>query len=130
VSRPALGPNQLPIQWVLVALSPGVKWLVHEADHSPPSSAKGKKKWSYTSTALYVFMAWCLLITRDNFTTCSTHHNFLDVVDLTILSKICKILLTLYLKTQCVKSHKSNCVLPKFLNIKWVFSVIKYNHLC
>ena len=27
-------------------------------DHSPPSSTKGNKEWSYTSTPLYAFMAW------------------------------------------------------------------------
>jgi hypothetical protein len=36
---------------------PGVKRQGREADHSPPTSAKGKKKWIYTSTPLYVFMA-------------------------------------------------------------------------
>jgi hypothetical protein len=55
-SRPTLGPAQHHIQWVLGALSPGVKRLWHEADHSPPSSAKVKKRWSYTSTLPYVFM--------------------------------------------------------------------------
>jgi hypothetical protein len=35
-----LGPNQPPIQWVSRALSPGVKPLGLEADHSPPTSAK------------------------------------------------------------------------------------------
>jgi hypothetical protein len=28
----------------------GVKWLGHEADHSPPSTADIKNAWSYTST--------------------------------------------------------------------------------
>jgi hypothetical protein len=36
-SSPALGPTQLPIQWVLGALSMGVKWPGREAAHSPPS---------------------------------------------------------------------------------------------
>jgi hypothetical protein len=31
---------------------PGVKQLGHGADHSPPSSAKVKNAWSYTSTLL------------------------------------------------------------------------------
>jgi hypothetical protein len=35
---PALGPIQ-PIQWVLWALSPGVKRLGCDPDHLPPSSA-------------------------------------------------------------------------------------------
>jgi hypothetical protein len=45
-SRPALGPPSLlfseyqPIQYELGALSFGIKWLGHEDDHSPPSSAE------------------------------------------------------------------------------------------
>jgi hypothetical protein len=38
-SRPALGPTQPSIQYVLGALSPGVKQPGREADHSPPSIA-------------------------------------------------------------------------------------------
>jgi hypothetical protein len=57
----ALGPSQPPIQWVLGALSLGIKQLGHEADHSPPPSAEVKNAWSYTSTPQYVFMAWCLV---------------------------------------------------------------------
>jgi hypothetical protein len=51
-SRLALGPTQPPIQWIPGVLSPGIKQLVpgHEADHSPPSSAKVKNVWCYTST--------------------------------------------------------------------------------
>jgi hypothetical protein len=51
-SRMALGPTQPPIQWVLGAISLGVKQPVREADHSPPSSAEVKNAWSYTSTPL------------------------------------------------------------------------------
>jgi hypothetical protein len=46
-SRPALGTTQPPIQWVPETLSLGVKWLRHEVDHSPPSSAEVKNVWSY-----------------------------------------------------------------------------------
>jgi hypothetical protein len=42
-SRTALGPTQPPIQWVLGALSPGIKRPGREADHSPPSSAEVKE---------------------------------------------------------------------------------------
>jgi hypothetical protein len=42
-SRMALGPTQLPIQWVPGALCLGVKWPGREADHSPPSSAEIKE---------------------------------------------------------------------------------------
>jgi len=38
-------------------LSPAVKRLGHEADHSPASSAKVKNAWGYTSTSQNVFMA-------------------------------------------------------------------------
>jgi hypothetical protein len=41
--------------------SPEVKWLGHEADHLPPSSAKVKNAWSYTSIPPYFFMGWCLI---------------------------------------------------------------------
>jgi len=40
--RPALGLTQPPIQWVQGVLPTRVKRLVHEADHSPPSSTEGK----------------------------------------------------------------------------------------
>jgi hypothetical protein len=68
VSRMALGSTQPPIQWIPGALSLGVKQLGHEADHSPPSSAKVNNSWSYTSTPQYIFVAWCLVKHRDNFT--------------------------------------------------------------
>jgi len=50
------------------ALTPGVKRPGREADHSPPCSAEVKKERSYTSAPPYVFMAWCLVKHRDNFT--------------------------------------------------------------
>jgi hypothetical protein len=56
-SRLVLGSTQPPIQWVLGALSPGVKRPGREADHSPPTSAEVKKMWTYTSTPPYTFMA-------------------------------------------------------------------------
>jgi hypothetical protein len=68
VSNTALWPAQPPIQWVPAVLSPGVKRPRREADHSPATSAEVKNAWSYTSTPQYVFMAWCLVRHRDNFT--------------------------------------------------------------
>jgi hypothetical protein len=56
-SRPALGFTQPPIQLEPGALSPGVKRTGREADHSPPTSAEAKKKWIYTSTPPYFFLA-------------------------------------------------------------------------
>jgi hypothetical protein len=46
-----------PLDRVLEALSPGIKQPGHEADHSPPTSAKVKSTWIYTSTPPYLFMA-------------------------------------------------------------------------
>jgi hypothetical protein len=60
-SRMALGPNQPSIQQVLGALSLG-----HQADHSPPSSAKVKNVWSYTSTPPTSIMACCLIKYRNH----------------------------------------------------------------
>jgi hypothetical protein len=68
VSRPVLGPTQLLIQWVLGALTPGVKWRVLEAEHSSPFSAEVKNAWSYISTPSNVFMTWCLVKHSKNFT--------------------------------------------------------------
>jgi hypothetical protein len=46
-----------PILWVRGALSPVVKQLGHEADHSSPAAAEVKKIRIYTSTPPYTFMA-------------------------------------------------------------------------
>jgi hypothetical protein len=64
-SRQVLRP---PIQWIPESHSSGVKQPRHEADHSPPSGAEVKKEWSCTSTTPYVFIAWGLISTKDNFT--------------------------------------------------------------
>jgi hypothetical protein len=59
-SRPALGPTQPPNEWVPGALTPGVKRLEREGDHSPPSSAEIKNASIYSSIPQYVFTAWYL----------------------------------------------------------------------
>jgi hypothetical protein len=58
-SRTAVGPTQLPIQWVPGALSLGVKRPGREADHSPHLVPRSKNEWSCTSILQYTFMAWC-----------------------------------------------------------------------
>jgi hypothetical protein len=58
LSRPVLGPTQLPIQWEPGgAVPPGVKQPEREADHSPLTSAEVKKTWIYTSSPPYAFRA-------------------------------------------------------------------------
>jgi hypothetical protein len=64
----ALGPTHPTIQWVLGALSLGVKQPGHEVDHSPPSSAEVKNAWSYTSTPPICFHGVVLNKHRDSFT--------------------------------------------------------------
>jgi hypothetical protein len=54
-SRPALRPNQLSIQRVPGALSPGVRQEGRDADHSPAASAEVKRMWMYISTHPYAF---------------------------------------------------------------------------
>jgi len=63
-SRLALGSIYTPIQYLPWVLSPGVKRPERETDHSPPTTAKVKKEWSYNSTSQYVLMVWCLMETR------------------------------------------------------------------
>jgi hypothetical protein len=46
-----------------------------EADHSPPSSAKVKNVQTYTSTHSHIFMVWCLVKHRDNFTFTTVNGN-------------------------------------------------------
>jgi hypothetical protein len=67
-SRPALGPTQPPNQWVPRALTPRVKRLLREADHSPPSTAEVKNVWGYTPTP-DAHPSWgrCLVQHRNNF---------------------------------------------------------------
>jgi hypothetical protein len=47
LSTPTLGPIQPPIQWVMWALSLGLKWPGHEADHSYSTIAEVKNAWIY-----------------------------------------------------------------------------------
>jgi hypothetical protein len=69
MSRPAPGPTQPPLQWVPGAVSPGINRPGREADHSPPSSTEVKRiTGAIPPFPPYVFMAWCLVKHRDNFT--------------------------------------------------------------
>jgi hypothetical protein len=55
-SRLALGCTQYTFQWVLGALSPGIKRPGREVDHSFTSSDKVKNEWSYTYMPINAFM--------------------------------------------------------------------------
>jgi hypothetical protein len=51
VSRLALEPTQLPVQWATGALSLGAKQPGHEADHQPTHLVlRSKNKWRCTTT--------------------------------------------------------------------------------
>jgi hypothetical protein len=82
-SRPTLRPAQSPIQQVPGDLSPGITGPGSAADNSPPSSAEIKNVWSCISAPQYVpklsngyvFVAWCLVKLRDNFTVLYCEYN-------------------------------------------------------
>jgi hypothetical protein len=59
-SRPALGPTQIPTKLIPRAISPGVKYLGREADHSPPPSGEVKKCGAIPPLP-HVFMTSCLI---------------------------------------------------------------------
>jgi len=68
------GPPILPPSAYRELFPPAVKLWRHEADLSPPSSAKVKNPCSYTSTPPYAFMAWYLVKLSGNFTYHHHHH--------------------------------------------------------
>jgi hypothetical protein len=66
LSGPAKGSTQPPIQCVPETLSPGVKRLGRETEHSPPPSAEVKKISIYTSIRFHVVVL--AVKHNDNFT--------------------------------------------------------------
>jgi hypothetical protein len=70
-SRPLSELAQSPVKWIPRALSSGVQWPGLKARDSPPSSWEVRNAWNYTSTLPYVFMEWCSVKPRDNFTILS-----------------------------------------------------------
>jgi hypothetical protein len=66
-----LVPTQLPIQWVSVALSWGVKRQGREAVHSPRNVAEVKKTWIYT--LIEVRMTLTGKLSRDSDTESSCY---------------------------------------------------------
>jgi hypothetical protein len=68
VSRTAVGPTQPPIQWVPGALSLGVKWPGREATTHLHLVPRSRMRGAIPPLPHYVFVAWCLVKHRDNFT--------------------------------------------------------------
>jgi hypothetical protein len=56
-----------------VAISPGVKKQGREADQTHPSGFAVKT----TAALSHLFMAWCLIKHRDNFTSALPHYLYL-----------------------------------------------------
>jgi hypothetical protein len=61
-SRPALGPTQLPIEWVSGVKRPGC-----EDDHSPRFTAEVKNPCYTFTTPIRFFVAWCFVKHMENF---------------------------------------------------------------
>jgi hypothetical protein len=59
-------PASYPI--VIGILTPGIKRPVRKADHLPPSNAEVRIRGAVPPLIQYVFMAWCLIKHRENFT--------------------------------------------------------------
>jgi hypothetical protein len=68
VSRMALGPTQLPIQWIPGALSLGINCQGMKLTTHLHLVSRSKMLGTIPPFPLYIFMAWCLLMCRDNFT--------------------------------------------------------------
>jgi hypothetical protein len=64
----ALGPTQPPIEWVPGALSLGVKERGREATTHLHLLPRSRMHGAIPPLSQYVFMAWCLVKHRDNFT--------------------------------------------------------------
>jgi hypothetical protein len=73
MSKPALEPTKPPIQGVLGASCRGVKRPGRETDYSLSSSAEVKEYMELYIRPQYVFMVWCLVKHRDNFTFTLPH---------------------------------------------------------
>jgi hypothetical protein len=133
------------------AISPKAKRPGCEVDHAPPSSAEVRFAWSCISTPPCVFMAWCLIINRDNFTlyyitpsssflgysfvdlqcsfqfphrTLSLHHNNCEIIDCSWVhsTQLCE---TVHRLTPgCCDVHYFSC-LQFFLHLS-LLSIVYY----
>ena len=75
-------PPNPPIEWVSGALCMGIKWLGHEADYSPPSTADVKNVWRCMSSPAI----WLHTPYRDTFTyvKCYLHIQYIIIIILFI----------------------------------------------
>jgi len=74
-------------QWSVEALSPGLKWPGCKAEYSPPSGAKGKKAWSYTSTPIPSWYAQTHFFTSIWSKPCiiSSHYDYIRRINTVML---------------------------------------------
>jgi hypothetical protein len=105
---------------------PAVKRPGREADHSPPSSAEIKNAWRYTSNHQYVFMTWCLVKHRDNFTfTCYFHSHVSELFHI-LKEFISRESVTILSCILLARHNHSLC----FLSVYFSFSTIPVNLFC
>jgi len=64
----------------IVGCYPWVKRPVRDADHSPPSSTEVTNTWRIPPLHQYVFVVWCLVKHRNNFTFTFMKRKHLGVV--------------------------------------------------
>jgi len=76
MSRKTLGPTQPPIKWLPGALFMVVKQLGHEADSYLYLCQGQRMSGAIPPLPQYVFMMWCLVKYRDNFTFTFTLHSY------------------------------------------------------
>jgi hypothetical protein len=67
-SGAALGPTQLPVRWLLGVLSPVVKWRYRWLTTHLHLQPRSRMRGAIPPLLRYVFMAWCLVYPRDDFT--------------------------------------------------------------
>lgn len=66
-SRPVVGPIQVPMQWAVGDLYPGILQLSPEADHSPTTSAEAKYACTHICTSSHASRQSVYLVrNRDN----------------------------------------------------------------
>jgi hypothetical protein len=117
VSSPTLGPTQSPVQWVLGALSLGVKRLGHEGDHSPPSSVEINRGGALPPLPHIFSWHSALLIKHSNSFTFYFVICYLKIVAPVRNMKLCSEILITFLMCNC-KRRMSNFLVLTLLMYK------------